>query len=255
MTRRSGFTLAEVLITLGIIGVVAAMTIPNLIANTNGAKFRSQFKKTISTLNQAGLMSQAQYDFDFAGTSAGCGAAGVTGGSTKPATDHPEVEMTFCSILNGTLTGQTYMGTVADLVRNANGKEVAYTLVKKYTIPATYTTYHAYTLADGSIVAFDPAAQGCELPIGTQMNSTIVTTAATATAPGLGNCRGFIDVNGVTLPNKEVNCAGAATTDVDKPCAVKNDANSMTDVFPIVFHDATVEPASDAAKYVLTSSK
>lgn len=28
-----GFTLAEVLITLGIIGVVAAITIPNLIAN------------------------------------------------------------------------------------------------------------------------------------------------------------------------------------------------------------------------------
>ena len=62
MTKRSGFTLAEVLITLGIIGVVAAMTIPTLIANTNGAKFRSQFKKTLSTLNQAGLMGQAQYD-------------------------------------------------------------------------------------------------------------------------------------------------------------------------------------------------
>ena len=30
--KRSGFTLAEVLITLGIIGVVAALTIPNLIA-------------------------------------------------------------------------------------------------------------------------------------------------------------------------------------------------------------------------------
>ena len=34
MTKRFGFTLAEVLITLGIIGVVAAMTIPTLIANT-----------------------------------------------------------------------------------------------------------------------------------------------------------------------------------------------------------------------------
>ena len=30
---KKGFTLAEVLITLGIIGVVAAMTIPTLIAN------------------------------------------------------------------------------------------------------------------------------------------------------------------------------------------------------------------------------
>ena len=33
MTKRFGFTLAEVLITLAIIGVVAAMTIPTLIAN------------------------------------------------------------------------------------------------------------------------------------------------------------------------------------------------------------------------------
>ena len=65
MKKTSAFTLAEVLITLGIIGVVAAMTIPNLIANTNGAKFRSGFKKAISTLNQAGLMAQAQYDFDY----------------------------------------------------------------------------------------------------------------------------------------------------------------------------------------------
>ena len=61
--KKFGFTLAEVLITLGIIGVVAAMTIPTLIANTNSAKFRAQFKKTLSTLNQAGLMAQAQYDF------------------------------------------------------------------------------------------------------------------------------------------------------------------------------------------------
>ena len=41
MTKRLGFTLAEVLITLGIIGVVAAMTIPTLISNTNGAQFKT----------------------------------------------------------------------------------------------------------------------------------------------------------------------------------------------------------------------
>ena len=35
MTKRFGFTLAEVLITLGIIGVVAAMTIPTLMVNIN----------------------------------------------------------------------------------------------------------------------------------------------------------------------------------------------------------------------------
>lgn len=246
MTRRSGFTLAEVLITLGIIGVVAAMTIPNLIANTNGAKFRSQFKKSISTLNQAGLMSQAQYDFDYAGTSEKCSGTVATA-----AAEHPEVTMTFCAILNGTLTGQTYQGPANNLKRNANGSEVAYSFVKKYTLKEP-SAYNAYTLADGSIVAFDANAQGCELPIGTQMTDAVIKSGGI-----LANCTGFIDVNGVTLPNKEVSCTtgNTATQKVQTPCAVKNDANHMTDVFPVVFHDATVEPASDAAKYVLTSSK
>ena len=119
MTKRFGFTLAEVLITLGIIGVVAAMTIPTLIANTNGAKFRSQFKKSISTLNQAGLMAQAQYDFDYAGTSKACSATLATA-----AAEHPDSTMTMCAILNGTLTGQTYLGTVKPGVkRNNNGSD------------------------------------------------------------------------------------------------------------------------------------
>ena len=255
MMKRSGFTLAEVLITLGIIGVVAAMTIPNLIANTNGAKFRSQFKKTVSTLNQAGLMAQAQYDFDYAGTGA-ADAEGNGGGCLNGSSDHPESVMTFCSILNGTLTGQTYVGkpTAGDdgkggLKRNANGKAVAYSWVSGGTLAngLALTDTLVYTLADGSIVGFHNKAGACELPIGTQMNAAQIEKMA--------NCTGFIDVNGVTLPNKEVNCAGKATAAVDQPCAVKNSANEMTDVFPIVFHDATVEPASDAAKYVLTSSK
>ena len=249
--KKSGFTLAEVLITLGIIGVVAAMTIPNLIANTNGAKFRSQFKKSISTLNQAGLMAQAQYDFDYAGASTKCAAA-------TAASEHPEVTMSFCAILNGTLTGQTYVGAASNLKRNANGESKDYTITKGYTgglagEKVSPTGYLAYTLADGSIVAFDANAAACELPIGTQLTDKIISEGV------LKDCTGFIDVNGVTLPNKEVSCGtgatNTATRKVQEPCTVKNDANHMTDIFPIVFHDATVEPASDAAKYVLTSSK
>ena len=49
----SAFTLAEVLITLGIIGVVAAMTIPSVIAKYQEAQLKAQFKKTYSTILQA----------------------------------------------------------------------------------------------------------------------------------------------------------------------------------------------------------
>jgi len=54
---RKGFTLAEVLVTLAIIGVVAALTIPTLIQSTNNSKYATTLKKTISVLNQA-MMSQ-----------------------------------------------------------------------------------------------------------------------------------------------------------------------------------------------------
>ena len=49
---RIGFTLAEVLITLGIIGVVAAMTIPTLFSNYKANKLRTQFLKTYSVVQQ-----------------------------------------------------------------------------------------------------------------------------------------------------------------------------------------------------------
>ena len=53
LKKRAAFTLAEVLITLGIIGVVAAMTIPTVIAKYQEAQLKAQFKKTYSTILQA----------------------------------------------------------------------------------------------------------------------------------------------------------------------------------------------------------
>lgn len=56
---KKGFTLAEVLITLVIIGVIAAMTIPTLMNSTNNQEFRVGLKKAISTLNQAMSLNYA----------------------------------------------------------------------------------------------------------------------------------------------------------------------------------------------------
>ena len=57
--KKFGFTLAEVLITLVIIGVIAAMTIPTLMNNTNQQEFRVGLKKAISALNQAMSLNYA----------------------------------------------------------------------------------------------------------------------------------------------------------------------------------------------------
>lgn len=50
---KKGFTLAEVLITLGIIGVIAAMTLPILITKYKEHVFLNQFKASYSVLQQA----------------------------------------------------------------------------------------------------------------------------------------------------------------------------------------------------------
>lgn len=57
--RRKGFTLAEVLITLGIIGVVAAITIPSLVAKYHRKVAETKLKKFYSTMNQAIRLSIA----------------------------------------------------------------------------------------------------------------------------------------------------------------------------------------------------
>ena len=51
--KRVAFTLAEVLITLGIIGVVAALTLPTLIQNHQKQVYVTQLKKAYSTLGNA----------------------------------------------------------------------------------------------------------------------------------------------------------------------------------------------------------
>ena len=59
--KKSGFTLAEVLITLGIIGVVAAMTLPALVGKYKEKQRVTQLKKAYSILNQAFLMAIKDY--------------------------------------------------------------------------------------------------------------------------------------------------------------------------------------------------
>ena len=66
--RRVAFTLAEVLTTIGIIGVVAAMTLPTLITQYKRQSAETKLKKFYSVINQAMQMSIAEYgeiDVDF----------------------------------------------------------------------------------------------------------------------------------------------------------------------------------------------
>ena len=75
MKKLNAFTLAEVLITLGIIGVVAAMTMPTLMNSTNGAQYKTAYKKALSVLSQAVVLNVALDDYDMSQTVATGGKA------------------------------------------------------------------------------------------------------------------------------------------------------------------------------------
>lgn len=51
--QKLAFTLAEMLIVLGIVGVIAEITIPNLVKSVNSEQYKGQWKKTYSTISQA----------------------------------------------------------------------------------------------------------------------------------------------------------------------------------------------------------
>jgi len=135
MEKRFGFTLAEVLITLGIIGVVAAMTIPTLMNSTGQAEFKTGFKKAISTLNQGITMNVALADSDFSVLTA-----------SDFATDGSIANM-FATRLNVVNTT-----TAADPGLDAAGS-----------LPANMANASNYTLFlnDGEAISFQQSAAAC----------------------------------------------------------------------------------------------
>ncbi len=60
MNKKIAFTLAEVLITLGIIGIVAALTIPQLIAKHKKVVVSTALKKFSTSLQNSTI--RANYD-------------------------------------------------------------------------------------------------------------------------------------------------------------------------------------------------
>ena len=61
--KKRGFTLAEVLITLGIIGIVAALTLPSLIANYQKQLTIARLKETTNLIAQMYTLSEANNGF------------------------------------------------------------------------------------------------------------------------------------------------------------------------------------------------
>lgn len=60
----AAFTLAEVLITLGVIGIVASMTLPAIIQNVQDLTYKSRWKKAYSDFARAALQMSNDYEVE-----------------------------------------------------------------------------------------------------------------------------------------------------------------------------------------------
>jgi len=166
MTKRFGFTLAELLIVLGIIGVIAALTMPTLLSNTQGAQYKAAYKKALSVLSQAVVLNIALDDYNLADTT-------VTG----TATTDQSIYTLFKNRMNVVKTTNGAIGYTI----NANGN----------TFTQVATNYTLF-FNDGIVFSFPAGAVGCT------KDPTLGTFSP--------NCKGFIDVNGQKAPNKVVKC-------------------------------------------------
>ena len=217
MKKFNAFTLAEVLITLGIIGVVAAMTMPTLMNSTNGAQYKTAYKKALSVLSQAVVLNVALADYDLSQTTKG---SKDEEGNVTAATGSATLYNLFYNRMNVVKTATTGTGWTSSNNSKAN-----------FAKASNYTLF----FNDGIVFTFEQDAGEC--------------TAGNASVKAK-YCKGAIDVNGEKNPNKQVVCDDGTIdgTDTEKTdCVVSN----PTDIYPVIMYDQTILPNSPAARAVL----
>ncbi|MFI3300476.1 MAG: type II secretion system protein [Candidatus Gastranaerophilales bacterium] len=252
MTKRFGFTLAEVLITLGIIGVVAAMTMPTLMNSTQGAQYKTALKKVISSISQGITLNYAITEYDF-GT-ADAYTANATNTVALMLGDRMNVEevdlktskydaysIAENSDTEGTTefkageSGTSYTCTATDIAGSAHdceettdtytGKSTNFTLADFTSTPTSASSdYNALLFADGTMFIYSTKDSDCD---------------------AAGECIGYIDVNGTKGPNKIVGCDAPVSSTV--PCTV----SSPSDVYPVTYYNQRIVPYTKAGKAVL----
>lgn len=172
MMKKNGFTLAEVLITLAIIGVVATLTLPALMTNTQEQQAKTGLKKGINTLTEASQMNNAIAGFDYASFN-------------ETSTDDPESQSLYGLLANRTNVDYQLTGSstdAADAVNNGASNFVVF-------------------FRDGSALAF---------PNNNNTLVTDSTVNAQQQDGLVYGIKAIFDTNGRKGPNLLSNCQGVA---------------------------------------------
>jgi len=227
MMKKNGFTLAEVLITLAIIGVVATMTLPALMTNTGEQQAKTGLKKMVNTLTEAAQMHKTVSGFDF-------GEFNDNGATiNNDATDDTQ-----------TMEALLRARVAIDYAKTGDGTNT-YDSVSMEGADDNFT--NAVYLRDNTVIWYNPEDTNDDSVYDTVENDNLV--------------NGFIiavDTNGVKGPNILSNCQGEANgameddaaanetyEDIDETCNKEN--RVIKDQFLLRLRGTGVQPQGPAA--------
>ena len=238
--KKNGFTLAEVLITLAIIGVVATMTLPALMTNVNEQQARTAIKKGINTLTEAIGMHEAVDGFNYSRLTLG-GGVGADNFNT------PVGEPGDNSNARNTLVGMLQERTKLDLNRTIeanSGNNAVNTIDIGGVANLIANPRYAY-FTDGTALIFPGNGDG-----------------AAAGAPG--EILVVLDTNGAKGPNLLSNCVGSAAGGDDTVAQGEGGVPDITacdtranrvigDQFQLRLTGNVVEPVGPAAQWAFNN--
>ena len=121
--KKNGFTLAEVLITLAIIGVVATLTLPALLTNTGEQQAMTAYKKIVNSLNEAGQMNAALNGFDYSSVSKGAAITDKVedGKQTLTSLFNARLQVEPSTSGDATIGGDACTGNINVVLRDGTG--------------------------------------------------------------------------------------------------------------------------------------
>lgn len=234
--KKRAFTLAEVLIAMTIIGVVAALTIPALMSNTTAKTNRLKIQKAYAQFANALRVAEMTLNYNTADVD---GLHGL-------GSDSFTMEKIMTKAMNAKLiTSDDYFLTGTPIIPDSNSVSAS-----------TYgTNINIAGVGNYSVATFK-----------TKDNVHYVflynaSESLNCTKDNL--CVGYIDTNGPTQgPNEIITCTSGTeqypyydTTNnvLVTPSECTVDPSAITDIYPFIMYGATVAPGNNAFDTVLTT--
>lgn len=219
--KKNGFTLAEVLITLAIIGVVATLTLPALMTNTQEQQARTALKKGINTLTEAAQMNSAIAGFDYASFN-------------ETSTNNAESQSLYGLLASRTTVDYQLTGTTSSEAKAVNNGASNYVVFFR----------------DGSALAF---------PNDDNTLITNATVKAIQVDNIVYGIKALYDTNGAKGPNLLSNCQGnagmlnsASANDTGKDCTDKS-KRVIKDQFGVRLRGGFAVPNGSAAQWAFNN--